>query len=446
MPHCKTYIVLTAIVCTVMLIPLADTVSALNMNIEIDYMVLRDQNNNILHSHRPSQAEVDAVEQMFACKGHNLNIVIDDEIPHVQVIPQNPIDKSTIFGVSFDPNSFYLMKLTYFDNSGGGWHYCIFGHQYQLNDDTTGSSGLAEFGDDLVVTLGAFIGQIGTPFDRASTLAHEFGHNLGLGHCGAMDCGVVGPGPIVMPSIMSYNFQLDGVRSNLLCLGLAPESANLFKEMDYSEGRLCSLYETDLMEWFGTGMVSVDWDCDGTISGTASYSLDSVYLDDGWCSESSGSMIWVDYDEWANITDPVLTYSKSELDAVSYTFEPCISYEEIEAKRRARGACPQPTLTTEDCVGGDIVFLRSGYGGVPTGACVTPFPTLSNAIPFSSNGSVLYFREGLYNEPGSDLIVEKPLIMSSVGNTFITTSSTPNLTEETLDSTVVPDGDGVVKE
>jgi len=33
----------------------------------------------------------------------------------------------------------------------------------------SGSSGLAETGgDDLIVTLGTFTGQIGTPFDRAS--------------------------------------------------------------------------------------------------------------------------------------------------------------------------------------------------------------------------------------------------------------------------------------
>ena len=75
--------------------------------------------------------------------------------------------------------------------SGFELHYCIFGHDHEgANCQVTGNSGLAETpGNDLVVTLGQFTNQVGTPFDRAATLAHEFGHNLGLTHCGANDPG-----------------------------------------------------------------------------------------------------------------------------------------------------------------------------------------------------------------------------------------------------------------
>ncbi|MEW5876351.1 MAG: hypothetical protein AB1752_14375, partial [Candidatus Zixiibacteriota bacterium] len=288
-----------------------DPAGAVTLNIEIDYMVLRDQNNNILHSHMPSQAEVNAVIQMFACHGITLNAVIDDEIPHVNVIPDNPGNDKTIFGFSLEPNSQYLMKLAYFDNAGGPWHYCIFGHQYQLEGATTGSSGLAERpGDDLVVTLGSFSNQIGTPFDRASTLAHEFGHNLGLRHSGAMDEDLVGPGNIVMPSVMTYNFQLDGVRTNLLCLGLTQEAANLFKEIDYSEGRACGLVEAGLSEAFGNGMRQIDWNCDGSISGSSSRSLTNVYKNDTWCGAGAGANTLTDYNEWANLVDVTLLADK----------------------------------------------------------------------------------------------------------------------------------------
>ena len=157
------------------------------INVEIDYMVLRDAGNNILHTHRPTSAEINAGIQMFACQGIDLNVIIDDEIPDVLMFPQNPNNPKTIFGWT-GTNSFDSFKSSYFNHSGGGWHYCIFGHQYQLNGAITGSSGLAEgSADDLVVTLGSFSNSVGTPWDRAGTFVHELGHNLGLSHSGSME-------------------------------------------------------------------------------------------------------------------------------------------------------------------------------------------------------------------------------------------------------------------
>ena len=34
------------------------------------------------HSHKPNQAEIDAVKQMFACQGYTLNVEISDALPH----------------------------------------------------------------------------------------------------------------------------------------------------------------------------------------------------------------------------------------------------------------------------------------------------------------------------------------------------------------------------
>ena len=57
----------------------------------------------------------------------------------------------------------------------------------------TGSSGLAEIsGNDLCVTLGGFSGETGTAFQKASTFAHELGHNLGLRHYGLQSSGSPG--------------------------------------------------------------------------------------------------------------------------------------------------------------------------------------------------------------------------------------------------------------
>ena len=163
----------------------ADPATAATFRIEIDYMVDTSPGG---HSHMPTQQELDAVIEMFACQGHTLIIELSDAIPHHDVLRRNP-DNDALFSYDGEDASFGSLKAEYFDHAGeGGWHYCIFGHQYEGIDDDgnyfdSGSSGIAELnGDDLLVTMGTFTGQIGTSFDRASTLAHEFGHNLGLTH------------------------------------------------------------------------------------------------------------------------------------------------------------------------------------------------------------------------------------------------------------------------
>lgn len=158
-----------------------------------------------LHSHRPNASEIAAVVQMFACHGITLNVVIGRGIPEVEVMPLNPDPNGSFFDYDNGSTSFAYLKRTYFAHANDpGWHHCIFRHEYAQADGTaSGSSGLGETpGDDFVVTLGGFAGQVGTPWDRAATLAHEFGHNLGLGH------GAFGAYPPNMPSIMSYFYQL----------------------------------------------------------------------------------------------------------------------------------------------------------------------------------------------------------------------------------------------
>ena len=197
-------------------------------NIEIDYMVDDGIGG---HSHRPNDVEIDAVVQMFACQGHTLNVVVDDVLPHYTQLRNDPNNCSNTFDYSGNNASFGKLKQDYFDNAAeGGWHYCIFAHFIEDgNCNVTDSSGRAEIGgDDFIVSLGDFDGDIGTPWDRAATLAHEFGHNLGLYHCGnAAPCGdpdkdpnTIGPRPLNLPSVMSYFYQLRGVRANLECQGL----------------------------------------------------------------------------------------------------------------------------------------------------------------------------------------------------------------------------------
>ena len=143
-------------------------------NIEIDYMVDDGIGG---HSHRPNDIEVAAVVQMFACQGHVLNIEVDDAIPHFTQMRNDPDDCGRIFSYSGANGSFGKLKQDYFDHAGeGGWHYCIFAHFIEDGQcQVSGASGVAEIGgDDFIVSLGDFDNDIGTPWDRAATLAHEF--------------------------------------------------------------------------------------------------------------------------------------------------------------------------------------------------------------------------------------------------------------------------------
>ena len=52
------------------------------------------------HSHRPTQTEINAVIQMFACHGITLNVVIDEQLPHYNVLRRDPdpTKKNDFFG------------------------------------------------------------------------------------------------------------------------------------------------------------------------------------------------------------------------------------------------------------------------------------------------------------------------------------------------------------
>jgi hypothetical protein len=373
------------------------------------------------HTHRPNQAELDAVKQMFACQGWTLNIQVSDAIPHYDVLQADDVDCLVFFENIGTDATFGRLKQQYSDHAfEPGWHYAIFAHGYETKDNNgvcrdVGSSGLADGpGDDLVVTMGSFTNQIGTPFDRAATLAHEFGHNLGLTHCGDMDyggaleadCQNVGDFPPNLGSIMSYVYQLSGVRSGMLCNNFSFDEAVLFKEMDYSHGTMCDLNESSLDEVFGTGMMSVDWDCGGTITGVVNHDLDQPAGASNRCSANGGRQVLSDFDEWAFIeAEHAVTASSSPRPSRPPT--PCITAQEVQNLVIA-GGCDQPTLSSEACEDRDMIYLHPAGGGGADGTCTVPYQHLQNAHNAAANNSVLFFRAGSYAQPGTVLLT-KPM-------------------------------------
>ena len=300
------------LILSIVMVAGAGTAAADTFNIEIDYMVGT-------HTHKPTTAMLDAVKQAFACQGHTLNINLDDAIPHVNVLVRNPNScNSSLF--SYDNNtysSFGQIRQDYFDHAGiSGWVYGVFAHQYQdTSCATSGSSGLSDGGLYFIVTMGSFSGGVGTAFDNASTLMHEFGHNLGLSHCGTQVCGsntadpnYVGPYVPNMPSTMSYDYQLAGVETNMLCQGISiPDS--LFKNIDYSHGRMCSVNENNLDERFGSGMTELDWDCDGVIESSV---VQDITDRGSWCGATGNRTSVSDYNEWANLSPGAALVTASE--------------------------------------------------------------------------------------------------------------------------------------
>ncbi len=383
------------------------------INVEIDYMA------DATHSHRPQQAEITAVVQMFACHGITLNVVIDDQVNHIGTVRCNNLADS-FFGCG-DTNSFATIKANNFDNTGGGWHYCVFGHDYDSGDGI-GSSGVAELGgDDFMVTLGWFTGQVGTAWDRTATFAHELGHNLGLRHYGGQSG--VGDFPPNYASIMSYQYQLEGVRRQLLCLGLA-DNASLFKELDYSDGRLPSVNEGALNEALGVGIHNVDWDCDGSlVAGTVAQDLDGQ----PWCRQTGGKTTVRDDNDWANLVDNTFLATREE---IQWPIITCITadeaYRSVDRSEQLRhlpnpGNCPvgQPAVASETCVSGLMIWANSSYSGTETGTGDEPYNTLVEAYAAATPGSVLYLQPASYTNGGVSLTLSKRVILAGPGGAVI---------------------------
>lgn len=268
------------------------------LNVEIDWLKADG------HNHRPSECELDAVVAAFAAKGHTLNYELSDEIPEDD--SNQVID--FIFGVQdFDTATGDWANLeSVYRDRGAGWHYCIFGHNYSVDGTFTPSSGIAEIlGDEFLVSLGMRNGPVGNPMDRSGTFMHEFGHNLSLRHAGSQDEGTVAQRKPNFPSVMAYRYQRIGVKTGLICQGLADSVAAAgFKELDYSSGTLASLDENALCESDGLGLgTGVDWSCSEGISSCESLVAKDLSSSDDWCTNDSTRSVLTDYNDWANIVD-----------------------------------------------------------------------------------------------------------------------------------------------
>ena len=415
--------------------------------IEIDYM--DDPGDG--HDHQPVQLVLDAVVQMFACQGHTLILDLDDAVPHQPTLIGDPTaDCGSFWTYTGAANTYRSIRDAWFDREGqAGWHYCIFAHDYSVDANpgapnsgcsVSGSSGRANGGDSLIVTLGSFDGQTGSLFAQAATLAHEFGHNLGLNHCGGQVCGSnntptadpnwVGPQMPNLPSVMSYNYQLAGVRTRLLSNGLIFEES-LFKEMDYSHGRMCTWNENSLDETVGSVMMPIDFNCDNDADDAPvvqdlNFGGAGVGNTAPWCGPNQRQTLIADFDEWSNIQDGATLVASAGRGAGDALFlleqreresSPCITSEEwqrVSADLGLRGG--GPPLVEESCITAENVFVGFSAG---SGVCDSPYDGVQAAQESSPNGSVYYLYRGTYNEAGSTLLDKRGKYFCKTGSALI---------------------------
>jgi hypothetical protein len=255
--------------------------------VEIDWM------DDVNHSHKPSQAVIDAIVAAFARDGYAITLDVSNAIPH-----QNVLQVTNSPSASADIQA---IKAAHFNHAGDSrYFYSIWGHLYSYNGGATGSSGIADLpGSTHLVTLGNFPGQVGTQSHQIGTFIHEFGHNLNQFHGGA-DHNNYKPNYI---SVMNYHYQLDGLGPALLALQYANTSSG-FNSFGYSHGMLPSLNESALNENFGIGLGrAVDWNCNGTIEASVAKDIQNS----SHCSASGGLSTIGDFDNWTGINGNIQT-------------------------------------------------------------------------------------------------------------------------------------------
>ncbi|HYD94872.1 MAG TPA: hypothetical protein VEC01_06070 [Noviherbaspirillum sp.] len=302
--------------------------------VEIDYM----DGNDVATT--PRREALQKLEAAFAAKGIALHIDAGklygaefspaaynlgggNRVPFSACVE---LDTSTAgAGARAGCTSFQSVKHANFDvRRRLVFHYALFANSLNTNGGA-GPSGISEIlGNDMIIALGGYGFLIDSEIGlnmlinmQASTLMHEFGHNLGLQHGGNEEVNYK-PNHY---SIMNYMYQFAGLSETpssihaadryYLAYGLKGVSYCGLVEnspcgdgflMSYSDGQGADLDESRLSELDNigrgsTGGAYADWDNNGRL--TAGVFGRNINTLDG-----SSRSVLRDYNEWGNLRLP----------------------------------------------------------------------------------------------------------------------------------------------
>jgi hypothetical protein len=281
--------------------------------VECDYMQIDlnrdgDGSDRGEHSHRMSDKSVQQLIQIFAsapvnnpggvCQGGSKNGMACssstncDQFPctftgitlHLEQNQALPDQRFLDFTNRRGGRNFFDIKATNFNFARAPYyHYCILAHD--ASEEMGSASGQSEiFGNDFMITLGAWPSETGLPVgkinEQVGTFMHEFGHNGGLEHGGGSplpaDARIENYKSNYL-SVMNYFFQVSGIRRT----GVPSP------RFDFSRAQLPTLNENALNEMVGiqdgldrtrffcpqsfivksgAGSGAIDWNCSNSFT------------------------------------------------------------------------------------------------------------------------------------------------------------------------------------
>ena len=209
--------------------------------LEVDWV--DDATDCAMHSHRPTDAEV---QKLIAAFADAPVPVAAGALPGVQLIVDFGQGGAFVGGnVVAVPNGviqgglgnvYDAYKAANFAAARHGYfHYMLAAHRYT---EDAASSGAAEIGGDEAIVSTACYRDVA--HRHVHTMMHELGHNLGLHHGGKGETCNYKPN---YNSLMNYRYQFDGVDQDC---DTDPDNA-----MDFSSGTRITLDENQLDESLG---------------------------------------------------------------------------------------------------------------------------------------------------------------------------------------------------
>jgi len=310
--------------------------SVFDLYVEIDYM----------EGHYPDQTAIQKVKDAFLAKGIQLHVQVDEMVlyhtsttpfPGTSTNPGFDQEKDLKFGTAWERDHIVPIGTedptwgtTDFYRKKAAVHYVMFVHDQM---GFVGTSGVGEvWGNDAMISLGAFAGQVGSTDQQAGTLMHELGHNLRLHH-GGLYTDQINCKPNYI-SVMNYNRQMPNFISNRELTFSSKAFPSINENSPLNEGTDVGPYLPEHPEesivyglstspttpsppWYDTTGQNVDWNRDGD-GGTDNEMVTADTNNLAGCNGAGLSATsFSGYNDWANLNYKIRDSGTNYADGVT---------------------------------------------------------------------------------------------------------------------------------